>query len=357
MTESKSQLVIQTAFLGDLILSIPLFQEIKKQFPKDKLILVCKSGLGDFFLKEKIIDQVYEVKKNDRGSYKKIISQLNDLNIENLFCIHRSMRSQLTSLQIKAQRKIGFKSWLGFFIFKDQVVFESSWPEALRQLKILTPINDDIKSRLAEKNWHFLNQPDGKGHLPPIPSTLRPLIENQMEKSQTGQLKKKVALFPGSVWATKKWTMEGYASVANSFLAEGFQVYLMGGPDEKDLCLSIQKLSLASEVLAGRLSIVQSIDFIKSCAAVIANDSAPTHMAASQNIPVVSIFGPTTLDFGFRPWSSNAVIVENNNLNCRPCGKHGPQVCPLGHHHCMKHIEPATVFQAALNLISNSNSL
>lgn len=346
MGAQASQLVIQTAFLGDLILSIPLLKRIKETHPNDRLILVCKSGLGAYFLKEKIVDQVFEVKKNDRTSYNKIISELNHLNIENLFCVHRSVRSQLMSFQIKAKRKVGFKSPLGFFIFNDLVSFKKTWPESLRQLQILTTTDQKAKSQLNQNDWSYLNKPDGQGLLPLVPDVF--LYQSVLA---TASPSKKIALFPGSVWATKKWTEDGFAATANAFLDQGYSVFLMGGPDEKDLCLSIQKNTPRSVVLAGTMSIVESIEFIKTCALVVANDSAPTHMAACQNIPVVSLFGPTTLDLGFRPWSSNAVIVENNNLNCRPCGKHGHQQCPLGHHHCMKHIAASTVIHAGTELL------
>lgn len=348
----SSQLVIQTAFLGDLILSIPLFKQIKSKYPDDRLILVCKTGLGDYFLKEKIVDQVFEIKKNDRGSYQKTIADLNQLNVDNLFCVHRSVRSQLFSFQIKAKRKIAFKSFLGRFIFNDLVDFKKTWPEALRQLYILTTTDDQMASVLNQQDWAYLNKPDAGGHLLPIPAAL----QGQLNLASDYVFSKKIAIFPGSVWATKKWTEEGFAKTANHFNDQGYQVFLMGGPDEKELCLKIQTQTPRSQVLAGSLSIADSVKFIQTCALVIANDSAPTHMAACQGIPVVSIFGPTVLEMGFRPWSSNAVIVENNNLDCRPCGKHGHQQCPLGHHHCMKQIAANTVIDAGLRLIS-SNSL
>lgn len=355
MTEQSgvksSQLVIQTAFLGDLILSIPLLKKIKDQYPNDHLVLVCKAGLGDYFIKEKIVDHVFEVKKNERGSYQKIISRLNELNIQNLFCVHRSVRSQLFSFQIKAERKIAFKSLLGRFIFDDLVEFKQSWPEALRQLYILSPVNNEVANILNRRDWTYLNQPSPEGLLPAIPDLLR----QQGLSDPKNKGSKKIAIFPGSVWATKKWTAAGFAQTAEFFNDQGYQILLMGGPDEKALCLEIQNRSPRSQVLAGSLSIADSISFIQGCSLVIANDSAPTHMAACQDVPVVSIFGPTVLGMGFRPWSSNAIIVENNNLDCRPCGKHGHQKCPLGHHHCMNQIPATQVIEAAVKLLSSNN--
>ena len=301
--------------------------------------------MGEFFLKEKIVDQVYEVIKGDRGSYKKVISEINKSKVRRLYCVHRSLRSQLMSLQIKAEKKVGFKSASGFFIFDDQIEFSKTWPEPLRQLKILSSTSLEVAKQLAQKNWDYLNKTDAEGNLPAIP------IEFQNHTLALTQSKQQVALFPGSVWATKKWTYQGFADVARAFLDKGYDVFLMGGPDEKDLCQLILTLAPGCQILAGTNSIYDSVLFIRNCALVISNDSAPAHMAASQNIPVLSLFGPTTLDLGFRPWTSKVKIVENNMLDCRPCGRHGHQKCPLGHHRCMNEISGQWVIDAGLQLI------
>lgn len=348
MNTKYCHVVIQTAFLGDLFLSIPLLQQLRLQYPQDSLILVCKKGLGEYFFKENIVDEVFEVTKNQRGSYKKIVNELNKHQIKNLFCVHRSIRSQLMSLQIKAQRKIGFQSLLGFFIFDDHIKYHQKWPEAIRQLSILTSINTEIASEISKNEWDYLNKTGADGLLLPIPSFF------QTQTASRLGVAKKIALFPGSVWATKKWTWQGFAEVANYFLNQGFEVFLMGGADEKNLCEEIQKLARLAQVLAGHKTITESIEFMRSCALVISNDSAPAHMAASLNIPVISIFGPTTLDLGFRPWSSKAIVIENTTLDCRPCGLHGHQKCPLGHHYCMKQIEASKVIQASLLLINRT---
>ncbi len=349
--KKQCHVVIQTAFLGDLFLSIPFLRQIKKNFPHDELILVCKNGLGEFFLREKIVDQVLEINKNDRESYKKAIRSLkqDSQQIQNLYCVHRSIRSQLMSLQIRARRKIGFKSPFGFFIFDDQIKYQKNWPEALRQLKILTSTIPAVAVNLLEKDWSYLNDVDELGQLANIP----PLFDPSFPRPQA--LTKKIAVFPGSVWATKQWTRQGFATVAEAFTKLGYEVFLMGGPGERPLCDEIHKLSPSSQVLAGTQSIYQSVQFIKSCCLVISNDSAPAHMAASQKTPVVSIFGPTTLNLGFRPWTSNVSVVENNHLNCRPCGKHGHQQCPLGHHHCMNQLEAQCVIQAGIKLLKPTN--
>ena len=348
MSKVLHHVVIQTAFLGDLFLAIPLLKSLKELFPDDHVILVCKTGLGDYFLAEKLVDHVIEVKKNDRESYVIALAKLNILKIGYLFCVHRSIRSLLLSFQINAKTKIGFKSFLGGFVFKHTVHFKKDWPEALRQLWILSAVDPKVQRKLLQGNWAVLNRADNDGNLAKIPAEFC-----APHRSLTAE--KQIAIFPGSVWATKKWTEDGFSQVAAHFSSLGYKVFLMGGPDERIICENIKKLVPACEINAGQKTILESVTFIKSCHLVISNDSAPTHMAASQNIPVLTIYGPTTLNLGFRPWSSNAMVVQNNNLSCRPCGKHGHQKCPLGHHHCMTEISSQAVIRAATALLSSSH--
>lgn len=342
----KVNLVVQTAFLGDLILSIPTLQRIKKIFPNDRLVIICKKGLGDFLLTENIVDEVIEIEKSNTQSYKKALNIILEKKIRNIFCIHRSIRSLMFVSKIKAELKIGFDSFFGFWIFDKRVPFIRSNPEVIRQIKILEPVDIELKNEILNKDYSNLNS----STLPTIPDFFS-FSKNLNKKEAT----KKIALFPGSVWATKRWTVEGYRDLCTLINNYGYQVDLMGGPDEKGLCFKIADGLNFVNVLAGKLTISETIREINKYDLVVSNDSAPTHMASFQNTPIVTIFGPTVPAQGFRPWSNQAKIVENTNLECRPCGRHGHNQCPLGHHNCMKQIAAQQVMDSIKNLLSMKN--
>lgn len=344
----KANLVVQTAFLGDVILSIPTLQRIKKLFPEDRLVLVCKKGLGDFLLADKIVDQVVEIEKSNGLSYVKALNIISEQSIRNIFCIHRSIRSLMFVSKIKADLKIGFDSFMAFWIFDKRVKFISSNPEVIRQIKILEPVDPDLKNEIINKDYSNLNS----SILPSIPdffSFPKPLLKRETAK--------KIALFPGSVWATKRWTESGYRDLCTLINNYGYEVDLLGGPDETELCLKIAADLKFVNVLAGKFSIAETIQEIKKYDLVVSNDSAPTHMASYQNVSVVTIFGPTVPAQGFRPWSNQAKIVENTDLKCRPCGRHGHRQCPLGHHNCMKQISAQQVMDSIKNLLTKKNPL
>ncbi len=346
MTIDKAQVVIQTAFLGDLILSIPFLKRVKNLHPDEKLVLICKKGLGSFLKELKLIDDYFEIAKSDRQSYLLALKFLESFSISNLFCVHRSIRSQLFAAQITARKKIGFKSFLSFLIFNDHFSYELSWPDAVRKFKLLANLDSEVKSALAGRDFGGLNSVNLEGAMPAVPE----IFSFQPRKTDRRFLK--VCLFPGSVWATKRWTLEGFTEVAAKFIQLGYEVLLLGGPDEKDLCDQIALVVPKAQVLAAKLSVAQSIQQISESDLVVANDSAATHMAAFAGTPAVTIFGPTTLDLGFRPWTNEARVVQTD-LECRPCGKHGHQICPLGHHNCMRFIDSETVTQKALSLINS----
>lgn len=331
----KMNLVIQTAFLGDLILSIPLFRKIKKIFPEYDLGVVCKKGLGEFLIREKVVDQVFEVEKSNRSSYVEAIQKINSQTVQNIYCVHRSTRSLLMAAQIKAEKRIGFSSFLGFWIFDESIDFLFEAPEAIRQYKILETTDAHIRELFLSQD---LSRYNDMSEVPPS--------EFSFDVRELPKARKRVALFPGSVWNTKKWTAEGYRELAQIFLRSGYEVDLLGGPDEKELCEIIASGDARIRVLAGHYSIADTIANMKDYALVVSNDSAPTHMASYQGVPIVTIFGPTTSLMGFRPWTEKARVVENPHINCRPCGPHGHVACPLGHHLCMKTITSQQVAEA-----------
>jgi len=77
---------------------------------------------------------------------------------------------------------------------------------------------------------------------------------------------------------------------------------------------------------------------------VVCNDSAPLHMANAVKTDVFAFFGPTVQKFGCYPYRNGDKMLEVE-LDCRPCGKHGGNQCPLNHHRCMLDVKPEAVYE------------
>lgn len=340
MSAARSVVFIQTAFIGDLFLSLPTLDQIRKLYPNHQILLVCKNGLSEFFLKEKKVDLAIEVLKGNSKSYAEAVQKINHFKVDIVICPHRSFRSAWLAFQIKSHLRVGFKTWWSSLFFHKTSRYQKNWPDVIRQLNILSVLSPSIQSVIETKDWSYLNFCDAKGYFPKIPAFFQFSVNPPIpSKSST------IAIFPGSVWKTKQWTVEGFAEVTAEMIKQGKRVLLMGGPTEKEICDQIQKLNPGAENWVGRLSLYESILKIRECQQVLCNDSAPAHMAASLGVPIVSIFGPTTVNLGFRPWNDQSTVVENLDLDCRPCGAHGHNQCPRGHHRCMIDLKSSTVIE------------
>lgn len=359
---------MQTAFLGDLLLSIPLLKRCKELWPDHKLALVCRKGMGDFFIKTGVVDQVFEIQKGNKDTYKKILEQLKTQEVDYLISPHQSMRTTLFCRQIKAKHKIGYKNFWSWLAFDSKIERDSQLPDSLRQISLLKDVDPRLKEQLADyKNKETPYRPDKHGHLSAPPKwgsmSLRKTVLND-ELFQALKTKyqlhgfedsKAVLIFPGSVWATKRWTTDGFIKVGQSLQQQGYQVYVMGGPGEEALAEQVAEEIAGSVSLAGKTQIFESAQLIGRAALLVGNDSASTHLASVCETPLIAVFGPTILEFGYRPWSAETYIVQNSELACRPCGKHGHKVCPIKTHVCMKSVSPDEVLKTAGFILRPSN--
>ncbi|MFN3454241.1 MAG: glycosyltransferase family 9 protein [Pseudobdellovibrio sp.] len=333
----KVQVVVQTAFIGDVFLCIPFLKRLRELYPEDLIIFVAKKGVADYFLKTQIIDELVTVEKGHSDSYNRILAHINSYkNIENVFCIHKSLRSALFTWKIKAKNKFGFKKGINFLFFTKSISYPMTFPDAIRQMSLLSLVDKITADKMKESDWSYLNFSDESGSFKSIPDFFSMRVHKDLFKknSETSTLKK-IAIFPGSVWETKKWPLAYYIELTQTLIRKGHSVYLMGGPEEVELVNKIYQQAPESHALAGKLKLIESIEFLKECDLIIGNDSSPSHLGASVGTPVAAIFGPTTLDLGFRPWNDQSKVIENKALSCRPCGLHGHHKCPLGHHKCM----------------------
>jgi heptosyltransferase-2 len=166
-----------------------------------------------------------------------------------------------------------------------------------------------------------------------------------------------ICISPGSRWLTKRWGVDGFFAVAKELESKGFQIVGVGASDELDVCRQILDKTKGGVNLAGQLNLTQLHGVLEKARLLISNDSGAMHMASVAGTPCVSVFGPTTPEMGYRPWNPNSIIVQNEDLKCRPCGKHGHMKCPIGTHECMISIRPEQVISASHQLLQQTKAL
>jgi heptosyltransferase-2 len=159
-------------------------------------------------------------------------------------------------------------------------------------------------------------------------------------------LKNLVGICPGAKHFTKRYPIEYHKQLCKLLLENNFNVVLFGGKIDKNICTEISDELPQVINLQNEDDILQTVSDMQLCVAIICNDSGLMHVASSLNKKLIAIFGSTVKEFGFMPYNcKSSIIVENQNLNCRPCSHIGRSSCPKSHFRCMMELKPEAIFK------------
>jgi heptosyltransferase-2 len=236
----------------------------------------------------------------------------------------------------------------------ERVGFATSAGRAFYTRRVVSPENQHHAARLLSLAGRGAVASDVTRPRPRLypGATERNAVDTLLHDIAAGQ--PLVALAPGSVWATKRWPY--YADLARS-LGRDAHVVIVGSDADRSLAGEIIRATDGRAVDAtGRLSLLASAELIGRARLLVSNDSAPLHLASAMNTPTVAVFGPTVPAFGFGPLADQAVVAEHPSLDCRPCDRHGPQRCPLGHWRCMREITAGDVAALARAILDSRSS-
>jgi heptosyltransferase-2 len=325
-------LVIQTAFLGDVVLTTPLISLLAERYgPVDVVTTPAAASLLEHH--PAVHDVVrYDKHGAQRGwrAFRRVGAELRGRQYERVYLPHRSLRSAVLALWSGAAERIGFADSPAALTYTSRVLRPREGHEVERLLA--------LAGVRPEEN------------APPVSLGLGPtdLAAADAWLASQGVGADFVALAPGSVWATKRWPY--YAELAAGLDRTSV---IVGGAEDSELAQAIVAAAGGRAIsAAGALNLRGSAALIKRATVLITNDSAPLHLATAVGTPVVAVFGPTVPEFGFGPRHAGDVVLGHNELPCRPCSRHGPPACPLGHHRCMRDLSVAAVSAAVSRTIS-----
>jgi len=342
----KKILIIQTAFIGDVILTTPLIQGVKNAFKNTQIHVIVIPSTKNLLDKNPFVDKiiVYDKRKSDKGlkGFIRLVRQLKKEKYDIVISPHRSIRSALIARLTGAKKRIGFNTSAGSFLYTDKINYNPNIHEIDRNLSLVDGPETTITERQPKV---FIDDKDIE--------TVEQILKT--EKINTKNIL--IAVAPGSVWFTKKWPEEYFTELVNKLSAKDFTVLLIGGKTDRDDCRRIKAATNGLVYnLAGKLTLRESAALLSKCRLLVSNDSGAMHLAVAAETAVIAIFGPTVPAFGFYPYGEKHTIIENK-LDCRPCGIHGGQKCPIGTHECMKAIKPSTVFQSVLKYTEPDNTI
>ncbi|HMM10574.1 MAG TPA: glycosyltransferase family 9 protein [Bacteroidales bacterium] len=320
-------LVIQTASIGDVVLSTALAESLHQRFPQAIMHYLVRSGYESLFAGHPYISKVWvwEKRRHKYRSLFRLIGQVKAEKYDLVVNVQRFASSGLITVLSGARVTSGFtKNPLSRF-------FTHAYPHRIEVA--------EGSPHEVERNHTLL------GFLDNILPSRPALYPSETDFKSTGVYKNLpyFTVSPASLWFTKQYPEEKWVELIGN-LPRGHNIYLLGSKADNALCNRIIKTSghPFAQNLSGKLSLLQSAALMKHARMNYTNDSAPMHLASAVNAPVAAIFCSTVPEFGFGPLSDMAFVVQTaETLSCRPCGLHGRKTCPEGHFSCAYGIQTA----------------
>jgi ADP-heptose:LPS heptosyltransferase len=315
----KKILVIQTAFIGDVILATAVPEHLHKHFPDAQIDMLVRTGNESLFKDHPFINKVYDWNKKS-SKYRnlfRIIQLIREEGYDGVINLQRHTASALVTILSGAKKTSGFASSMLSVFFNHRYKHELGkrnepgfMHEVDRCLQLTAPWT------LVEKSRPVL-----------YPSALDfSAIESYIRTPF-------ITISPSSVWFTKQTPPDVWKKLIGA--CAHVQVYLLGGPGDVVLCQSLASGFSNVQVLAGKLTLLQSAALMKHAVMNYTNDSAPLHLCSAMNAPATAVFCSTIPEFGFGPLSDSSRVVQTRmELPCKPCGNHGKTECPKGHFDC-----------------------
>ncbi len=310
-------LVIQPAFLGDVVLATPLVESLEAAgYSVDMLVRKGNEGLLTNNPKlERVL--VWDKRTSKYPNLWRLLKQIRRTKYDLVVNPHRYASSGLLTVLSGATTTVGFRQnpLSAFFSQRIAHKFGDGTHEVDRNLDLLGKIG--------------------------VSGTRSPrLYPSKEDFATTDATTPYVTIAPASVWFTKRYPAEKWVELIKR-LPEHLEVHLIGAPGDRELCEAIQVAAARlCRIRAGEQNLLQSAALIAGAQMNYVNDSAPLHLASAMNAPVTAFFLNTTPDFGFGPTNSNGKVRETSRLlECKPCGMTGKRSCPKGHFMCSE-IDP-----------------
>jgi heptosyltransferase-2 len=323
-------LIIQTAFIGDVILATAMLEQLHEAYPNAILDILVRKGNEGLLANHPFLNEVLIWHKKGAGGafakYKdlwRLLKIIRPRHYDVVLNLQRFGTMGLLTALSEAKSTIGFDKnpFARFFTHQVEHRFEPGVHEVDRNAGLLKA----------------LGIPGGYVRRPKLyPSTA------DYEAIKDYQERPYVCIAPMSVWFTKQYPAERWVELIQA-LPDGITVYLLGAPTDSSACDAIRALAgpkTGIVNMAGKLSLLQSAALQQGAAMNYVNDSAPLHLCSAMNAPTTAIFCSTVPEFGFGPLADVSRVVQTREpLDCKPCSLHGRTICPLGHFRCAWGIE------------------
>ncbi len=284
-------LVISLSNIGDVILTFPVIDILRTDFPKAEISVVAGPRAETLLRGNPHLENVFVFDK--RQSFLKNICFMGKLRKENYDLVVDLRNTAIPFF-------IGGRYRTSFWDYKKNNVHMRL--KHLNRLRTIYPYS----AQAQEKYSLFIPEKD------------RIYIGQLLEGEICVDVKKNIVVAPGAANHDKRWTQKGFQEIGDYLVKQGANIIFVGDQNDREFAQGIQERMREHSVnFCGRLTLIQLAELCKRASLVISNDSAPMHLASYLDRPVLAVFGPTDPQ-KYGPWSKKSYFLHKNE-HCLKC--------------------------------------
>jgi len=334
--DGKRILVTFLMHLGDLVLTTPFIYALRKAAPNAHITFLCDKKLEDVVLHSPYIDEVVTIDRYGKDNHLKNLwmcaKRLSKHDYDIVLNLHPNERCSFIVAFMKTKLRAGTCNWMFrpfFDVFTPlnrQLHAADMYLDVLTQLGVEKIEHKGLEIYIGEKNQQF--------------------VADYWKEQGVAKEDKLIGFNIGSAVLTKRWASDRFAAVADYFAEQGYKIVYFGGRMDEELVKQSVRLMKTKPIVAtGKFTIGQLAAAMKRCSLIVTNDSGPMHVAISQKVPIVAIYGPSKMDL-YGPYQADATVVRS----VPPCDG-----CKDGMKHkcddmrCMRDLTVDQVVQAVKN--------
>ncbi|MHB9132183.1 MAG: glycosyltransferase family 9 protein [Armatimonadota bacterium] len=328
-------LLIDLSGIGDVVLSMPVVRVLSRHFPHAAIDMLVATPAQPLLVHHPLLRRAIAYDRNYfRGhplASHKVLRALRDAKYDLVINLQPTPRCNLISILSGVQHRIGFISKR--ITARCFLTHALPWREEVHDvdinLSLLAPLGI---TDLTHRGLEVFPGPDDIAR-----------VEEMWQQANIPDDVPVIGIHNGSNLPLKQWTEAGHIALIEHLLDRGFYPVMFGGPGDVDTARRItNNISRPIPMFTGRLSLLELAAMLRKCTVLVSCDSGPMHIAASQGVPCVALFGPTTAHH-WGPYGNQHLVIQSS-FACDefPCGM---RRCPH-RERCMAYITPEQVIEA-----------
>jgi lipopolysaccharide heptosyltransferase II len=329
-------LVIKLGAVGDVVLSSAALKALRERFPQARIACLTGRATAPLLYGCPYIDDVilYDHHEKDRGArgFLRVLHELRKFRFDKIIDLQNNTRSHLLTWLCMPRASYGYRnSKLGFLLTDGIADDKALLAPVPHQFRILHKLGIDYTDGLRLLMW-----PRREDH-----AYARDLLNGQWIDEKAHAIVG-INIAASDRWPSKNWSVAAIAELCDRLAGDGVRVAITGMAKDRDMIREVMTQARSKPaMLAGKTSILQLAALISYCRVFVTPDSAPLHIAAAMNVPVVALFGPTSPERHLPPGGNIKVMTKE--MDCRPCYLPNCRSGEAGHA-CLKDITPYEVY-------------